>query len=177
MNSSIAFRSSIAIVLLLSIGWKLVIPSDSSGDLKDELVGFFERNDFHVVVTEESVNYMPIIRVTTASCQLQVARLTYDGSNRDLIRHLTAGADRSFIVFRGSVYTQQPIFWTVLDYVWSRFLRELGFVRHISPVIHVAESSSCNAEELPWGELQNRSRKDGPALGISWNPNIGSAFR
>jgi hypothetical protein len=177
VNSSIAFRSSIAIVLLLSIGWKLVIPPDSSGDLKDELVGFFERNDFHVVVTDESANYMPIIRITAASCQLQVARLTYDGSNRDLIRHLTPGADRSFIVFRGSVYTQQPIFWTVLDYVWSRFLRELGFVKHISPVIHVAESSSCKAEELPWGEIQGRSQKDSSALGISRDPTIGSTFR
>ncbi|MCA1453152.1 hypothetical protein I6F35_07945 [Bradyrhizobium sp. BRP22] len=47
---------------------------------------------------------------------------------------------------------------TVLDYLWTRFLRELGLVRHISPVISVAESSSCDAERLPWGELQGRPR-------------------
>jgi hypothetical protein len=155
VNSSGAFRWSIAIVLLLALGWKIAIQPDNPSYLKEDLIGFFERNHFNVVVTDEMVNSTPIIRATTASCQLQVARLTPDGSNRDLIRHLAAGADRSFIVFRGVVYTEQPIFWTVFEYFWSRFLRELGLVGHISPVINIAENTSCNAERLPWGELQS----------------------
>ena len=141
-------------MLLLSVGWKIAIPLGGQNHLREDLVEFFERNHFNVVVTDEMVNYTPIIRATTASCQLQVASLTPDGSNRDLIRHLAAGTDRSFVVFRGAVYTEQPIFWTVLDYFWSRFLRELGLVGHVSPVIAVAENLSCNAKRLPWGELQ-----------------------
>ena len=141
-------------MLLVALGWKIAIQPDDPNYLKEDLAKFLERNHFSVVVTDEMVNYTPIIRATTASCQLQVARLTPDGSNRDLIRHLAAGTDRSFIVFRGIVYTQQPIFWTVLNYLWSRFLRELGLTRHITPVIAVAVNSSCNAERLPWGELQ-----------------------
>jgi hypothetical protein len=89
---------------------------------------------------------------------------TPDGSNRDLVRHLAAGTDRSFVVFRGTVYTQQPILWTVLDYLWSRFLRELGLVRHITPVIAVAVNTSCNAERLPWGELQGVEER--PVLNV-----------
>jgi hypothetical protein len=109
-----------------------------------------------VLVTDEVVNvYTPIIRATTALCDLRIARLTPDGSNRNLIRYLTSGTDRSFVVFRGSMYERQPVFWTVLDYLWSRLLRELGLIRHISPVIQVAENSSCNAERLPWGEIQS----------------------
>ena len=114
MNSSSAFRWSIAAVLLLTIGWKIAIQPDDPNYLKEDLIKFFERNHFNAVVTDEMVNYTPIIRATTASCHLQVARLTPDGSNRDLIRHLAAGTDRSFVVFRGTVYTQQPILWTVL---------------------------------------------------------------
>ena len=155
MNSSSAFRWSIAVLLLVALGWKIAIQPDDPNYLKEDLIKFFERNHFNVVATDEMVNYTPIIRATTASCHLQIARLTPDGSNRDLIRHLTAGTDRSFIVFRGIVYTQQPIFWTVLNYLWSRFLRELGLTRHITPVIAVAVNSSCNAERLPWGELQS----------------------
>ena len=135
------------------MGWRIAFQPDNQIYLKEDLIKFFERNHFNVVVTDEIVNYMPIIRATTASCHLQIAKLTPDGSNRDLIRYLAAGTDRSFIVFRGTVYTQQPILWTVLHYVWSRFLRELGLVRHIPPVIAVAVNSSCNAEQLPWGEL------------------------
>ena len=154
MNSSSAFRSFIAGVLLLTIGWKIAIQPDDQNYLKEDLIKFFERNHFNVVVTDEVVNFTPIIRATTASCHLQIARLTPDGSNRDLIRHLATGTDRSFVVFRGTVYAQQPLSWTILNYLWSRFLRELGLVRHITPVIAVAANSSCNAERLPWGELQ-----------------------
>jgi hypothetical protein len=153
VNSSSAFRWSIAVVLLLNIGWKIAIPPDNPSYLKEDLIKFLERNHFHVVVTDEIVNDTPVIRATGSSCQLQVARLTPDGSNANLIGHLTAGADRSFVVFRGAVYARQPIFWTVLDYLGSRFLRELGLIRNISAVIRVAEKSSCSAESLPWSEL------------------------
>jgi hypothetical protein len=154
VSSLRAFRWFIAAVLLLTIGWKIAIQPDNQDYLTENLVKFFERNHFDVVVTDELVNYMPIIRVTSVSCNLQIAKLTPDGSNRDLIRHLTAGTDRSFIVFRGAVYARQPISWTVLNYLWSRFLRELGFIRHVTPIIAVAANTSCNAENLPWRELQ-----------------------
>jgi hypothetical protein len=154
VTSSRAFRWSISVVLLLTIGWKIAIQPDNQNYLTENLIKFLERNHFELVVTDEIVNHMPIIHATKSLCDLQVARLTPDGSNRDLIRHLTAGTDRSFVVFRGAVYTHQPISWTVLNYLWSRFLRELGLIRHISPVIAVAENASCKAESLPWRELQ-----------------------
>ena len=153
MSSSSAFKWSIVFIILLSIAWKIAIPPDNPDDLKDDLIEFFEHYHFNVVVTEQMVNYVPIIQANTASCHLQIGKLTPDGSNRDLIRHLATGTDRLFIVFRGRVYAQQPIFWTVLNYLWSRFLRELGLVRHITPVIAVATNSSCDAERLPWDEL------------------------
>ena len=153
MNSSDAFRWSIAGVLLLAIAWKIAIQPDDPNYLKADLIKFFERNHFSVVATDQMVNDTLIIRATTDSCHLLVARLTPDGSNRDLIRHLAAGTDRSFVVFRGTVYARQPILRTVLDYLWSRFLRELGLAGHITPVIAVTVSSSCNAERLPWDEL------------------------
>ncbi|MCK1300479.1 hypothetical protein IVB33_22300 [Bradyrhizobium sp. 24] len=158
MNYSSAFRWSIAAVLLLTIGWKIASQPETQNYLKDDLIKFFERNHFNVVVTDEVVNYTPIIRASRASCHLQIATLIPDGSNRDLIRHLAAGTDRSFVVFRGTVYVQQPVFWTVLDYFWSKFLRELGLIKHITPVISVAVNSSCNGEGLPWGELEGIRR-------------------
>jgi len=152
VNSSGVFRWFIAGALLLTMGWRIAFQPDNQIYLKEDLIKFFERNHFNVVVTDEITT--PIIRATKASCHLEIARLHPDGSNRDVIRHLAAGTDRSFIVFRGMVYTQQPILLTVLDYLWSRLLRELGLIRHITPVINVAANSSCNAERLPWGELE-----------------------
>ena len=144
-------------MLLVAVAWKIAIPPDDENNLRDHLVEFFERHHFDVVVSDKIVNYMPIIEANTASCQLRIARLTPDGSNRVLIQSLAAGTDRLFVVFRGRVYTQQPILWTVVNYFWSRFLRELGWIRHITPVIAVAANSSCNAERLPWDELRGVS--------------------
>ncbi|MDA9409926.1 hypothetical protein XH80_25240 [Bradyrhizobium sp. CCBAU 45384] len=142
---------------MLAIGWKAAMPFENPNYLKKAIVSFLERQDFDVVVTEQVAADTPIIRATRASCQLQVAQLTPDGSNRNLVRHLTIGMDRSFVVFRGGVYTQQPIGRTVLHYLLSRFLRELGLIRQISYAINVAENSSCNAEELPWTEFEDRT--------------------
>jgi hypothetical protein len=154
VNSSLAFKCFIAAAITLSIGWKTTIQPDNESYLTTRLVDFFQHNNFKVVVTDQMVDYTPIIRATSDSCQLQVARLTADGSNRDLVRDLAAGTDRSFVVFRGTVYIQQPIPLTVLHYLWSRALRELGLARHITPVMAVAADPSCNAEQLPWAELQ-----------------------
>ena len=157
MSSSAGFKWFIAAVLLLATGWKIAIPFENPGQLSEDIIRFLERNHFSVTATHEITTGTLIIRATRASCQLQVAKLTPDGSNRHLIRHLATGTDRSFVVFRGEVYTQQPIAWTMLHYLWSRFLRELGFIRQITPVIDVAESLACNAERLLWSELQDRS--------------------
>jgi hypothetical protein len=153
VNFSRALRWSIAILVPLTLAWKIAIPPYNPDDLKGELVEFFERNGFDVVVTDELVNYVPIIHATTDSCHLLVASLTPDGSNRDLIRSLSGDTDRQFVVFRGEIYTQQPVFWTVVHYLSSRFLRELGLIRDITPVIAVGANSSCDADRLPWGEL------------------------
>ncbi|WP_130225311.1 hypothetical protein [Bradyrhizobium sp. Leo121] len=157
MNFSSAFKGALAVVLALAIAWKIVLPPDYQGHLKDDLVEFLEGKHFNVAATYETGTL--VIRATTASCEMHVAKLAPDGSNANLIRHLTAGAQRSFVVFRGEMYTRQPVFWTVLDYLWSRFLRELRLIRTVSPVISVAENSSCNAERLPWSELQSSTTK------------------
>lgn len=156
MSSSNLFKCFLAVVFLLSVGLKIAMaPSINNEDLKDDdLVDFLERNYFDIAVNVQKVNLVSIIHANTASCQLRIARLAVDGSNWDLVKHLAAGADRLFVVFRGRLYTQPPILLTVIDTLWSVFLRKLGLRKHIAPIIAVAASSSCDAERLPWGELR-----------------------
>lgn len=155
MNASVAFRLFLAALILPIIAWKAAVAPDNSDYLESKLSSFLERNRFDVVVTDTLINEAPVLRASTAVCQLQLASLTHDGSNRDLIRHFTAGADRSFVVFRGQVYTDQPVTWTVLDHLWTRALRELGLTRYVEPLIAVAADSACNAERLPWAEFRS----------------------
>ena len=153
MSSSRALKLSFLGVLLLSVAWKLAIPSDNSDDLKISVIEFLERNHFRVTVTEQMVNYMPIIRAEANACHLEIARLAPDGSNWNLIQNSTEHGDRLLVVFRGRVYARPPVLKTVLYYLGSRFLRELGLIRHITPVIAVAANPSCRAEEIPWSQI------------------------
>jgi hypothetical protein len=161
VNSSSIFRGILVVVLLLSVAWKIAVPPDDQDDLNYAFLEFFEHNHFNVMVTDQVVNDAPVIRANKASCRLQTAKLTPGGAGGELVRSLDTGADRFFVVFRGRVYAQQPVLWTVLDYSWSRFLRELGMIKHITPIIAVTANSACDTERIPWDELTAASKNDG----------------
>jgi hypothetical protein len=153
VNSSNIFRWSLVVVLLTSISWKIAVSSDNADSPKDNLVDFLKRNHFEVSVKDQAVNYLPVVRAKTASCTLQIVRLAPNGSDRDLFNHLAVGTDRAFVVFRGKIYKQQPVWWTVLEDIWYRHLRELGLSNRVTAVIAVTANSSCEAERLPWDEV------------------------
>jgi hypothetical protein len=153
VSSSSAFKWILTAVLLLSIAWKISVPSEAQSDWTDSVVKFLERNHFDVVVSKQMVNYVPIIQASTASCRLQIARIASDGVDQDLVRHLTMGTDRLFIVFRGRIYTEQPISWIRISRLWLARLRELRLIKHMPPVIAVIANSSCDVERLPWDEF------------------------
>jgi hypothetical protein len=153
VSSSSAFKWILTAILLMSIAWKISIPSDAQSDWTDSVVKFLERNHFDAVVTEQIVNYVPIVQGSTATCRLKIARIASDGVDQDLVRHLTMDTDRLFIIFRGRVYAQQPIFWIRASYLWLARLRELRLTKHLPPVIAVIANSSCDVGRLPWGEI------------------------
>ena len=152
MSSSSAFKWFLAVVLLLSIAWKATASFGSESEPQDELINFLKGN--HFVVTREAVDGIPVIQAVSGSCRLQIADLHPDGSNRSMIRRIFADKDHFLVVFRGRLYAQQPIFWTLINSIWSRRLYELGLTKHIAQVIAVATNASCDAKRLPWDELR-----------------------
>jgi hypothetical protein len=149
VSSSSALKVFLTSVCLASIAWKIAISSYEQNDSRNDLIKFLESNLFNVELTDEA------IQATKASCSLELAYLKPDGSDQDRFRTTFAtGNNHLFIVFRGRVYGRQPTFWTVINHLWSRSLRELGFIRHTAPVIAVAVNSWCDAEQLPWSTLQ-----------------------
>jgi hypothetical protein len=75
------------------------------------------------------------------------------GWDRDQIQRYADAEDRIFVVFRGRVYFNQPTFRTVFDALYSRFQRELGFRAQPNPVLAVVAKANCDAERLPWDEI------------------------
>lgn len=146
---SLALKLSIAIVLPLTIGWKAAVKPENPIDVKDSIVKFLAREGFDVRVTNDSLEYMPVIEARSASCHLRVTRVSPLGHEARLVRR--TGTERAVFVFRGTAYPEQPVPLTVASYLWFRSLRELGLVSRVPPVLAVV--GSCDANQLPWGHL------------------------
>ncbi|WP_407180086.1 hypothetical protein [Bradyrhizobium sp. STM 3562] len=152
MMRSPGLKWLVILVLLPTIAWKFAIKPGTPTDISNAILKFLDDHQFEASVTDKSVESTGIIEATSDSCHLWVARVSPLGFETDLVRRIVASNDHISYVFRGTVYNEQPVNLTTATYLWSRFLRELGLVKQIPPVIAVV--SSCNAEHLPWSELR-----------------------
>jgi hypothetical protein len=152
VSYSPAFKWGIALLLALTLAWKFAGRGAEDGHPERRVFEFLIHHGFDVALTENVRG--DIIIATSAACQVRIAKASYDGDNRDLIRSLATESDRIFYVFQGRQYLEQPVWLTVSNRLWTRFLSELGFERAEEPILAVIASQQCDAERLPWVELQ-----------------------
>jgi hypothetical protein len=151
VKHSPALRWAIVILLPLTIALKLAVKPENPNEIQDAIVEFLASQQFDTAVTGELLQHIPIIEASSDSCRLRVAAISPLGNEANLVQTLGAPTDHIFFVFRRTIYTQQPVRLTVASYLWFRFLRELGLVSRVPPVLAVV--SSCDAEQLPWSAL------------------------
>jgi hypothetical protein len=162
-SPSLKWSALLALLLLLTLGWKWAVISyggaSDPGEPEEkpaarEVGAFLARNHFRVAGPREFVFGMQLIEASTGLCGMRVAISASRGWHRDLIRNMASSADRTFVVFRGSIYPEQPMWRTVPDFLWSRLVAGLGFSVHPSPVVTVMAGPNCEAESLPWSEIR-----------------------
>jgi hypothetical protein len=154
VSYSPALRWLVALLLPMTLAWKLGVGPEDPNALKEKIVQFLVRHQFDVVISEEIVEDMPAIRASSEGCRMLVFKTSPNGWRQHMISELTAATDQPFIVFRGMVYTEQPTWLTLVAHLWSRFLRKLGLRHDTIPVIAVMAPAKCDVERLPWHELQ-----------------------
>lgn len=143
-------------LLLLTLGWKVAADRKPTFTSKDVMVKFLTHHKFDVDVTKQMIlTDLPLIYATAGGCRMLIAEAAPDGWNREAIRELARTMDQLFIVEHGKIYRQQSTWLTVTQHWWSKYLRKLGLGSDQLPMIAVAATASCNAEQLPWAELNN----------------------
>jgi predicted small integral membrane protein len=159
VSSSPGLKWFILLLLPLTLAWKLAVRPGGSGelngrDVQRNVAEFLVRQHF-IVAVSDNVEEMgqPAIRASAGACRILIAKSPALGWNRELVRRYATTGDRVFVVFRGSVYAEQPTWLTLTDFLWARLRRELGFSAQATPVLAVIATTSCDAERLPWGEL------------------------
>lgn len=153
MKFSPALKWSLVLLLPLTLCWKLAaaLRPDDLAEKNDAIVEFLSQHQFSVVIEDEILDGSPVIAASSGECRLLVGKISPLGDSIDQVQRLATKADRMFIVFRGMIYSKQPVLLTLVNYVWFKSLRRLGLVSHIPLVLAVI--SSCDAEQLPWSVL------------------------
>jgi hypothetical protein len=145
------FNGLIIVLLTLTIGWKAAAKPENPAEVQTAIQNFLVRQHFKISVSGESLEYTAVIDAQANGCHLRVVRVSPLGHEVTLVRQANASGDRIFFVFRGAVYREQPVRLTLANYLWFRFLRELGLASRVPPVLAVV--TSCDAEQLPWNTI------------------------
>jgi hypothetical protein len=152
VSFSPALKLLLAALLPLTFFWKLTVKADNDDRLVDDVMAFLTRQGFHEVVTED-VNFRGILAVN-GTCHMRIMMPSYFGADRDIIRDLASADDSVMFVHRGRVYRDLPILLTVPAELWGRALHKMGLANHHTPVLAVVAQHQCEADRLPWDQLQ-----------------------
>jgi len=138
----------------ITLGWKVAADFKPARPSREIVEEFLTRQRFDVVVTDRMIlSDLPLIRATAGTCRMLVAEASPDGWNDAIIRDVAGAMNQLFLVYHGRIYKPQSRWLTVTEYWLSRYLRRLGLAPQRLPLIAVAATESCNAEQLPWSEL------------------------
>ncbi len=149
-----AAKALLAVALVVTVAWKLAARADDTSYLEPALLAFLDGQGFAAGTSTDRVDVFPVIHATRGGCRLELSQVSYDGADRDLVRSLTPAGDRARFIYRGRVYTEQPVRYIVADQIWMRLLRSLGLSDHDPPVLAVMASAGCDVNRLPWPELK-----------------------
>ena len=149
------FKWLLILLIPLTLTWKLLPEPPASREMQGHIVRFLAIHGFDV--TEQTfVERVQVVHAIKGDCSMILAEASPDGSTRDVMRHVGATMEQHFVVFRGKIYDEQPVWLTATEDSWTRYLRKLGISQPEMRPIMVAETRSCAAEQLPWLELSGR---------------------
>jgi hypothetical protein len=101
MRFSLAFKWVIAIVLTLTLAWKVTVGAQSDWRPEDDVIAFLTRQGLDAVVAEDE-NFRGIVAVNNF-CRMRVMVASDDGADRDMIRSLAAADESLIFVHHGKV--------------------------------------------------------------------------
>ncbi len=157
MSYSRALKWFVALLLPVTLAWKLTVVPEDPNELREKIVEFLVQHQFDVFISEEiSEDDMPAILASKEACRMLILKSSPNGWRRHIISELTAATDQVFIVFRGMVYAEQPVLLTLGTHLGSRILRKFGLRTYTTPVIAVVAPAVCDVKGLPWYELRER---------------------
>jgi hypothetical protein len=148
-----AFKWTIALLLPVTLTWKLYAGADNPKEFIERTSTFLARSGYETSIADiiPAVG-MEAVRATKGDCHMFVVDRLGIGWTRQLMGLLTEDTSRYFTVFRGRVFDGDPTWLTAAAVTYFRGLRRLGFGRS-ALVVGITASPTCEADLLRWAEL------------------------
>ena len=121
--------------------------------VNQKVAAFLTREHFRVTIAEKSEEGEPAVLAVSGECRIRVVRSRAEGFQTDQIRRLATGDDTVFAVFGGRIYSKQPTWLPVVESLTAKVGREFGLRLDPKPILQVIASRNCDAERLPWANL------------------------
>lgn len=152
MSFSPTLKWLLAILLPLTLVWKLTVYTDENDPTEKNVIAFLTRHGFDAV--GDGDKHFRRILAVNGSCHIRMMVASDDGADRDMMRSLVAADESLIFVYQGKVYQEQPILLTVSAGLWARALRKTGLADRHMPVLAVVAQHQCDVERLGWDQLK-----------------------
>jgi hypothetical protein len=155
VSYSLALKVFLALAIALTVSLKVMVRDTENQNahlaVHDAVVAFLTRHQFQSHGMPDGSR----IYAASGDCRLLIREMIPQGWNLDSIKTLDSQEGRLSFVFKGMVYTDQPINIgnTTLTHYWTRLQQKLGLDSVSNPVLAVVASESCSLDALPWKEI------------------------
>jgi hypothetical protein len=140
-------RAAFLAVLIVTVAAKVSIAgrelTEPPAQPEKPFVDLLRAQGFDVTLRSDS--NPAVMRAVAGACRLSAAIASPAGWDREVVRRLAHDGDRTYFVFRGTVYATQPVIRTSLHYYWWRARRSFGIDARLSPVLALIASPACDA--------------------------------
>jgi hypothetical protein len=150
MNYSPGFKWLLALLVPITLGFKLVTTHDEPRPFVDRLTTFLEMEGFSIV-SNETIALNNALVAARNECRILFAPVS-DTLSDELIKKMVNQTDRIVFIFHGEAYDKIPNWTTAADRIFSRIITRLGF-HSPSPTLRVAASPQCEIGKIPWEKL------------------------
>lgn len=134
----------------MTLAWKLAVKTDSNDPLEDDIIAFLMRQGFKAGRDTGSRGVVAV----NGACHVHVMIVSNDGADRDMIRSLVTAEESLTFVHHGQVHQEQPALLPPSAELWTQALRKIRLTDHREFVLAVVGTRQCDANRLPWGQLQ-----------------------
>jgi len=157
LKNAVPYWLSLASILAVSIGVKLVFAGNVYNPSNEQIIQAFEpafASQGFISAGATQYSGRPALLVSKGECYLYVIPVATEGWHQSALRGNLPAGGRLFFAFDGVAYlSEQPTWAPLIQSFWDRGLRYMGVRRAFKPVVALIGTPACDSSAVVWSKL------------------------